>query len=140
LVSRSFVCRDGIGLLTWRDGEHVHRLRCTPKGCRRERGVLGSIDAANLWLAATLRQPDGSERVVVVWESRRGPVLARIGKLEQLAAAPNLYLFDSPERGGPQTRDLQAFVGEDRVTFLFRARGVHGLRIDVRGKVTRLGP
>ena len=85
------------------------------------------------WLATTL-----GDTVLVVWRARGGELRMRRALPSELPAAKDVLIMDSADHGGPKTVDLEAFVGNGAVAFLFRDVGYQGLRIDRDGKVGSL--
>ncbi len=126
----------------------ISQIRCTPAGCqgavarmeqilqgRYEMGPKeGRIDAAAL---------DG--KLLVVWAAGdRGGVRMRLAPVEQIAAAPDVLLFDDLVKEGKTQPlstlfELRLFSREGfAVLLLSSVAGVHALRIEPDGKVSPL--
>ena len=75
----------------------VHRLRCSALGCepRSVRIPLRRYAKASRYVVG-----DVGDSMVLLWRSPLGDVRMRLAPLDELAAAPEVVLFDDVEHGG----------------------------------------
>ncbi len=142
LVRRPLSCRGEVGTLSWREpggnADRIVQWRCTPKACAQRAVRLSGLDVQAWWIAASLYGDSGRETMLLVWRSTSGEVRMRLAPFDELQQARDIPLLDSKKYGGPDTHELQAFVGQSAVVLMFRGIGYHALRIDAGGKLSLL--
>src|SRR5262249_29402908 len=119
-------------------------LACTRASLAIEDLFKGSCDAAAREERELHVAPLG-DRVLVVWNSKRGGVRMRLAKADALASAEDVGVFDDLTTNGrlePASLlvDLRLFARPRfAVVALTTSLGVHLLRIDDEGRVAALG-
>ena len=122
----------------------VHRLRCAPRGCEHRTAVLSlrRYSKNSRYVAG-----DVGDAMLVLWRSPLGDVRMRLAPLEDLAAAPDVPLFDDVEHDGfgwDLERD-PIFGRADKVLMLLSRQlgegeesATYGVVIDAQGKVNAM--
>ena len=126
----------------------VSQIRCTPAGCqgavaRMEKLLEGRLEMAPKEGKVDAVALDG--KMLVVWAAGdRGGVRMRLAPVEQLAAAPEVVLFDDLVKEGrlqPLSTlfELRLLSREGfAILLLSTVAGVHALRIEPDGKIAPL--
>lgn len=119
----------------------VHRLRCTPHGCKHDKVLvpLERFAKDSRYVAGDL-----GDSTVILWRSAIGDVRMRVAPLEHLPFAPDTPLFDDLEHDGFDW-DLERdpiFGRADSVLVLISRQvgtsalsSTYGVRVDARGRV-----
>jgi hypothetical protein len=132
--------REGDAARPVRGRYHVHRLRCSPRGCEHGKA---SLDLRRHSHQSRYVAGDLGDAMVMLWRSPVGDVRMRFGALESLHAAPEVPLFDGIEHDGFHW-DLEGdpIIGRSGTVLMLLSRplgeredasAIYALRIDRDG-------
>jgi hypothetical protein len=116
------------------DAVEIGRLDCNADGCKSQVETLHGVESK--WWGGVAPLGD---KVLLLWRSGLGETRARVGSLSSLATAPDVFLFDSADFGGPVAGEPLQISTEAAALFVFISPRPVALRIGADGHASLLG-